>query len=123
MKIVLLIAGIILFGTVGDLILSHTMKRIGDLSIRGVGDAFRVAGRVLSSPGFLLGIVCMAGAFFSLLAALSMADVSLVEPATSLSFVLNTIGAKFLLKENVDRSRWTGTLLITLGAYLLFIRY
>ena len=123
MKIALLIAGIIFFGTVGDLILSHTMKRIGDLSVQGIGDAFRVAGRVLTSPGFLLGIVFMAGAFFSLLAALSMADVSLVEPATSLSFVLNTIGAKFLLKENVDRSRWTGTLLITLGAYLLFIRY
>lgn len=123
MKVALLIAGIILFGTVGDLILSHTMKRVGDLSVRSVGDAFRVTGRVLGSPGFLLGIACMAGAFFSLLAALSMADVSLVEPATSLSFVLNTIGAKFLLKENVDRSRWTGTLLITLGAYLLFIRY
>jgi drug/metabolite transporter (DMT)-like permease len=123
MTIVLLIAGIILFGTVGDLILSHTMKRIGDLSVRSVGDAFRVAGRVLTSPGFILGVACMAGAFFSLLAALSQADVSLVEPATSLSFVLNTIGAKFLLKENVDRSRWTGTLLITLGAYLLFIRY
>lgn len=123
MKVALLIAGIIVFGTVGDLILSHTMKRVGDLSVQGVGDAFRVAGRVLGSPGFLFGIACMAGAFFSLLAALSMADVSLVEPATSLSFVLNTIGAKFLLKENVDRSRWTGTLLITLGAYLLFIRY
>lgn len=123
MTVVLLIAGIIVFGTVGDLILSHTMKRFGDLSVRGVGDAFRVAGRVLASPGFLFGIACMAGAFFSLLAALSMADVSLVEPATSLSFVLNTIGAKFLLKEDVDRTRWTGTLLITLGAYLLFIRY
>jgi drug/metabolite transporter (DMT)-like permease len=123
MKIVLLIAGIIVFGTFGDLILSHTMKRIGDLSVRNAKDLFSVIGRVALAPGFFFGVACMAAAFFSLLAALSMADVSLVEPATSLSFVLNTIGAKFLLRENVDRSRWTGTLLITLGAYLLFIKY
>jgi len=118
--VIALIAGIVVFGTVGDLILSRTMKQVGRDDLRTWRDALRLAGRTLGAPGFYLGVACMAGAFVSLLAALSVAPVSLVEPATALSFVLNTLGAQFLLKERVNPTRWIGTLLVTGGAYLLF---
>ncbi|MGQ9898389.1 MAG: EamA family transporter [Acidobacteriota bacterium] len=118
--VIAFIAGIVLFGTLGDLILSHTMKRVGQDDIRTWHDALRLAWRTLGAPGFYLGVGCMAGAFVSLLAALSVAPVSLVEPATALSFVLNTLGAQFILKEQVKPIRWLGTLLVTGGAYLLF---
>jgi drug/metabolite transporter (DMT)-like permease len=118
--VIALIAGIVVFGTVGDLILSRTMKQVGKDELRTWRDALRLAGRTLGAPGFYPGVACMAGAFASLLAALSVAPVSLVEPATALSFVLNTLGAQFLLKERVSPTRWIGTLLVTGGAYLLF---
>jgi drug/metabolite transporter (DMT)-like permease len=62
----------------------------------------------------------MALGFFSLLTALSWADVSLVAPAAaSLTFVTNAIAARFFLKENVDRRRWIAALLVFGGVALL----
>ncbi len=115
-----LIGGIVVFGTLGDLTLSRTMKSVGQGKLQTWRDACALAWRTLGAAGFYLGVACMTGAFLSLLAALSVAPVSLVEPATSLSFVLNTLGAQFILKERVSRERWLGTLLVTGGAYLLF---
>ncbi|MFQ3583085.1 MAG: EamA family transporter [Chloracidobacterium sp.] len=118
--VVALIAGIVVCGTLGDLTLSRTMKQVGQARLQTWRDALGLAWRTLRAPGFYVGGGCMAGAFVALLAALSIAPVSLVEPATSVSFVLNTLGARFILKERVNRTRWVGTLLVTGGAYLLF---
>jgi drug/metabolite transporter (DMT)-like permease len=62
----------------------------------------------------------MALSFFSLLFALSHAEVSLVAPASaSLTFVTNAIAARFFLKENVDRRRWMAALCVCVGVALL----
>ncbi len=50
---------------------------------------------------------------------MSMGDVSFVWPLTSLGFVLTTLAARFILKEEVPPSRWCGVLLIMLGACLI----
>ncbi len=112
---------VVLASTAGDVLLSRAMKRIGDL-----GELWRrsslahVLGRVLSNATFLLGVACMAVAFFSLLVALSWADVSLVAPASaSLTFVTSAVAAKFFLHENVDRRRWAAALLVCVGVALL----
>jgi drug/metabolite transporter (DMT)-like permease len=69
---------------------------------------------------FMLGIACMAVSFFSLLFALSWADVSLVAPATaSLTFITNAFAAKFFLHENVDRRRWIAACFVCAGVLLL----
>ncbi len=97
------------------------MKRVGD-----VGELWRrtglltVAGRILRNPSFLLGILAMALAFYSLLFALSWGDVSLVAPASaSLTFVANAIAAKIFLHERVDHRRWMAALLVAGGVLLL----
>src|SRR6266567_7787427 len=87
------ILAVVLASTTGDVLLSRAMKRVGDVGAlwRRAG-LLTVAGRILRSPSFLLGILMMALAFFSLLFALSWADVSLVAPASaSLTFVANAI--------------------------------
>jgi uncharacterized membrane protein len=61
----------------------------------------------------------MAISFFSFLAALSIADLSFVLPATSLSFVITTLGAKLFLKEKISATRWTGIALVCLGVALI----
>jgi drug/metabolite transporter (DMT)-like permease len=97
------------------------MKQVGD-----VGELWRraglltVAGRILRNPSFLLGILAMAMAFYSLLFALSWGDVSLVAPASaSLTFVANAIAAKIFLHERVDHRRWMAALLVAGGVLLL----
>ncbi len=82
--------------------------------------AFTVVGRVLSNPSFLLGILAMTLAFYSLLFALSWGDVSLVAPASaSLTFGTNAIAAKIFLHERVDRRRWMAALCVAAGVVLL----
>ena len=112
---------IVLASTTGDVLLSHAMKQVGD-----VGELWRRGGlvallaRVLPKPQFLLGLVAMALAFYSLLFGLSWGDVSLVAPASaSLTFVANAIAARIFLQERVDRRRWLAALLVAGGVALL----
>ena len=112
---------IVLASTTGDVLLSHAMKQVGD-----VGELWRRGGlmallaRVLCKPQFLLGLLAMALAFYSLLFGLSWGDVSLVAPASaSLTFVANAIAARIFLQERVDRRRWLAALLVAGGVALL----
>src|SRR6266545_2253001 len=107
--------------TAGDVLISRAMKKIGDLgALRARCGLWTVVRTVLRSPTFLAGILCMTLAFFSLLFALSWADVSLVGPASaSLTFLTNAIAAKTLLKERVDGRRWAAALCVAGGVALL----
>jgi len=115
------ITAIVLASTTGDVLLSHAMKQVGDVhQLWRRNGTFTVVGRVLHNPYFLLGVLSMATAFYSLLFALSWADVSLVGPAAaSLTFVANAMAAKIFLNERVDRRRWIAALLVAGGVVLL----
>jgi drug/metabolite transporter (DMT)-like permease len=63
----------------------------------------------------------MATAFFSLLWAFSIANVSLVVPVTALSYVVGTLGGKILLREHVTKQRWSGILLVSFGVILVLM--
>ncbi len=119
MKSVLVIAIIILSGSLGDIFLARGMKQVGEVDTLNPAKLISIAWKTLSSPYIPLGIACMAIAFFSLVAVLSWEKVSIVEPATAFAYVVNTLGARFYLKEDVDSARWTGTALVALGAALL----
>ncbi|MGA3211773.1 MAG: EamA family transporter [Terriglobales bacterium] len=117
----LLIALVVLESTAGDILISRAMKQIGDLHalLARIG-LVRVIGRVLTDRTFLSGIFFMALAFFSLLAALSWANVSVVGPATtSLTFITDAFAAQIFLKERVDRRRWAAALFVAGGVALL----
>lgn len=107
--------------TAGDVLLSVAMKKIGDLGeLRRREGLGVVTKRIFAQGLFWLAIVCMTVAFFSLLVALSWADVSLVAPAaTSLTFITTALAAKFFLNENVDRRRWLAAVLVGAGVALL----
>ena len=107
--------------TAGNVLLSAAMKRIGDLDeLRHSQGLAAVASRIFTQPFFWMAIACMTVAFFSLLVALSWADVSLVAPAaTSLTFLTTALAAKLFLNENVDRRRWLAALLVGVGVALL----
>lgn len=113
---------VIAFGAVvGDVLLARAMKQVGDVGVllrqRG---PWIVVRRTAGNPNFLLGIVAMAGAFFSLLFALSWGPLSVVAPASaSLTFIGNAFAAKIFLHEKVDRRRWIAAVLVAAGVALL----
>jgi|SRR5262252_398617 len=114
--------GLIVFAsTAGDVLLSYSMKKVGD-----VGELWKrrgllhVIGRILSTPTFLLAIAGFAVAFYSLLFGLSWGDLSLVAPASaSLTFVANAVAARIFLHERVGRRRWAAALLVAGGVMLM----
>src|SRR5262249_29707331 len=106
-------------GSAGDVFITKGMKQIGEISTVHLGKLASIAIRVLTNRSFLTGILFMACSFFAFLAVLSWADLSFVLPATSLSFVITTVGAKFVLKERISRLRLLGTLLVCLGVALI----
>lgn len=112
---------VILASTAGDVLLSYSMKKVGD-----VGELWKqrgllaVIGRVLSTPTFVLGIMAMGIAFYSLLFGLSWGNLSLVVPASaSLTFVANAIAANIFLHERVGRRRWIAAVLVAGGVVLM----
>jgi drug/metabolite transporter (DMT)-like permease len=117
----LAILAVVLSSSAGDVLLSRTMKKIGDLGElrRRRGLKFVVL-LILRNRYFLLGVVCMAVSFYSLLFGLSWNDVSLIGPAAaSLTFVANAFAAKIFLHEHVDRRRWAAALLVAAGVVLM----
>lgn len=115
------IAFIVVASVTGDVLLSRAMKQVGDVGeLRKRSSIFTVLARVLRNPYFMLGIMAMAVAFFSLLFGLSWGDVSLVAPASaSLTFVGNAAAAKLFLHEHVNRRRWIAAALVGSGVAFL----
>lgn len=117
----LMISVIVVLATFGDVMIASALRQIGDLDeIRtksGLSGAIRA---VLTNVRFFFGVLGMAFSFFSLLYALSWADVSLVAPASAaLTFVTNAVAARWILKENVDRRRWFAAICVGAGIFLL----
>ena len=105
----------------GDILVSLAMKEVGDLGHiyreRGLGSTIKA---VVGNGTLWAGVFFMAVAFFSLLFALSWADVSLVAPASAaLTYIGNAVTAKLFLRENVDRRRWIAALLVAAGVALV----
>jgi len=114
---------IVLASTTGDVLLSYSMKRVGDVGElwkrRGI---LAVVGRVLGTPAFALGLMAMGVAFYSLLFGLSWGNLSLVVPASaSLTFVANAVSARIFLHERVGRRRWIAALLVAGGVVLMAV--
>ncbi|MGH9588131.1 MAG: EamA family transporter [Acidobacteriaceae bacterium] len=112
-----LILLIVFASSTGDVLCAKGMSQGGELEISfsRIGTLFCY---IITRRLVILGWCCYAVAFFSMLALLSIAPLSIAVPATALSFVLDTIGARFLLHEHVPWKRWMGVLCVTAGVIL-----
>ena len=115
------IAAIVVTATTGDILQAGAMKEIGDLGqVRKSHGTLAVVRHVASNSRFMLGLLFMALAFFSLLVTLSWENVSVVGPASaSLTFIANAFAARLFLKERVDHRRWLAALFVAGGVALL----
>jgi uncharacterized membrane protein len=56
-----------------------------------------------------------------LLLLLSWHPVSFVIPVSALSYVVGTLGAKYILGEEVSAARWAGVILVRAGVALVAV--
>ena len=119
MLIWLLILLTVVAGSSGDVLSAKGMSSGGEVKPFGPSGIARTVAYIATRRLVILGIACDAVSFFALLALLSVAELSVAVPATALSFVLDTIGARVFLGEHVHWKRWVGVGLVTAGVLLL----
>jgi len=118
MKTFLLLCALILGSSLGEILSAQGMRKVGDVSFRPRA-LMCALGRMIRSPYLFGGVACLAVAFFSFISLLSYADLSFVAPLTAVSYITNTLGARFFLKERISKSRWVGTTLVAIGVALI----
>jgi drug/metabolite transporter (DMT)-like permease len=111
--------GLVMATTVAsDLLQSHEMKLAGEQR----GDAkglWRILKLVTHRKWLVLAIALMAVSFFAFLALIQTQPLSFAVPASAGSFILETLLAKILLKENVGALRAAGALLVFVGILMV----
>ncbi|MBS1787074.1 MAG: EamA family transporter [Acidobacteria bacterium] len=120
MKTFLLLCSLIGGSSLGEILSAKGMQQVGDVSLRPHA-LFGAILRMIRNPYLIGGVACMAVSFFSFISLLSYADLSFVVPLTAVSYITNTLGARFFLGERISRERWMGTLLVAFGVALVSI--
>jgi len=115
----LLVALIIACNTVGDVLNTHGMKRHGEVQDFGLHGIRRLIAALVRNRYVVGGIAAGAVSFVALLMLLSIANLSFAVPATAASYLLETVLAKFILKEQITWKRWAGASLVAGGVALL----
>jgi drug/metabolite transporter (DMT)-like permease len=74
----------------------------------------------LRLPWMWLGVALMSLGFFSLLGILSFQEVSFVVPVSALSYAAGAFGAKAFLGEQINRNRWIGIAVVSIGVTIVW---
>jgi drug/metabolite transporter (DMT)-like permease len=114
-----LVGVMIVCNTLGDVLNTAGMKRWGELDDLHLSHFARMIKGIFHNSLVLAGLGTMAVSFFALLALLSIASVSFAVPATAASYHLETLLAKYILRESVHWRRWIGASLVAGGVVLL----
>lgn len=117
----LLLAVILAANATADLLNAAGMKRHGEVREFGPRAVGRLLAGLVRNRFVLGGIAAMAVSFFSLLALLSITDLSFAIPATAATYLVETALAKLILKERIERMRWVGAVFVAAGVALLMV--
>ena len=113
------IAIIVAATTAGEVMQAMGMRRHGEIRDFRPGALGRAAA-LLARNRFVIGsVAAMAVSFFAYMGLLAIADLSFAVPATAVTYVLETVLAKYVLKEHVNWLRWAGASLVVCGVALV----
>ena len=112
---------VVVVGTGGELCVTRAMKVVGEVHDFRPGALLRFVYRAMRVGWMWIGIGMMTLAFFSLLAMLSIENVSFVVPVTALSYAAGAVGALFFLRERISKQRWLGVLIVCVGVTLVWL--
>jgi uncharacterized membrane protein len=119
LKTYILLFSLVVFGSVGNTILSKGMKDIGALDLSHLAAIVSGATRVLSSGTVWLGIAFMLLFMVCHMLVLSWADYSFVMPFSAIAYALVPLLGYLFLGERVSTARWFGIVLIFIGVLLI----
>jgi drug/metabolite transporter (DMT)-like permease len=112
---------VIFAGTGGELCVTRAMKTVGEVHDFRPAALVRFLLRALRVGWMWIGVGLMALAFFSLLAMLSIENVSFVVPITALSYAAGALGAVLFLRERIVAQRWIGVLVVCIGVTIVWL--
>jgi len=105
--------------TMGEVMQAAGMRRHGEIRDFRLGAIGR-AMAALARNRFVIGsVAAMAVSFFATMGLLTISDLSFAVPATAVTYVLETVLAKYVLKEQVTWLRWAGASLVICGVALV----
>jgi hypothetical protein len=118
-RTVLLLAVLIFGSTAGEIAITFGMRVTGEPARLRPQALLAFLRRALRNGWFWTGVPLMALSFYSLLLLLSWNPISFVIPASALSYVVGTLGAKYILGEQISMARWAGVILVCAGVALV----
>jgi drug/metabolite transporter (DMT)-like permease len=105
--------------TAGEVLQAMGMRRHGEIHDFRPGAIGRALAALSRSRYVIGSVVAMAVSFFAFLKLLSMTDLSFAVPVSAVTYALETVLAKYLLKERVNWVRWVGASLVICGVALV----
>jgi len=105
--------------TIGDVLNTAGMKREPEVEKLNLHSLIVMLSRIVRNPLVIGGVASLTVGFFAMMSLLSIANVSFAVPATAISFVLETLLAKYILREDVGLRRWAAATLVACGVVLL----
>jgi drug/metabolite transporter (DMT)-like permease len=109
----------VLSNSVGNLLLSLGMKRVGEVGSFSIGVLAATAWRIGTNGAIWLGVATLVLFFAAHMLLLSWADYSYVQPASAGGYVATPLLGAMFAGEHVGAIRWSGVLLICLGVMLV----
>lgn len=114
-----LVGIIAICNTICDVLNTAGMKRQGEVENLSPRTFIHMWARIFRNPLVFGGLGALAVSFFALLSLLSIANVSFAVPATAISYLLETLLAKYVLREDVRFRRWAAAIMVAGGVALL----
>ena len=113
------IAVIVAATTAGEVLQAMGMRQHGEIHDFRPGAIGRAMALLARNRFVIGGVIAMAVTFFAYMGLLTIADLSFAVPATAVTYVLETVLAKHVLKEQVNGLRWAGAALVACGVVLV----
>lgn len=117
--VTLMLCVLICGSTGGEIAITYGMKSTGEPARLRPKELLIFLGRALRNGWFWAGVPLMALSFYSLLVLLSWKPITFVIPVSALSYVVGTLGAKYILGEDISTARWAGVVLVCAGVALV----
>jgi drug/metabolite transporter (DMT)-like permease len=114
-----LIFVMVIFGPLGDVLLSKGMKHVGAISSFTPANLANLFSTVFSTGTIWLGIASLLTFFIAYTLVLSWADYSFVQPASAIAYGIVALLGYFVLGEVITPMRWIGVLIICLGVLIV----
>ena len=118
-KTYLMVALVVLFGPLGNVLVGKGVKSVGAVNSWAPGALFNFFWRAFTTSTIWLGIASLLTFFVAYIVVLSWADYSFVQPFSAVSYGVAAVLSFFLLHEVVKPMQWAGVAIICFGVLIV----